>query len=173
MRSASVQAEGAGKGYIHKLCFYWELQLNSQELHPGCSFRLKPSSAVTPDSVESRCCLYPRAFELTPALYSCTKKKSLIWDLCFQGLKSLFQRRQTSLIFCRAEHGFILNTTLASCFPVASIQEHSCCKHSASIFYMKFHISVKINSNSEVGWESTIDLTAKLRSKSGRNSGNP
>lgn len=143
-------------GNIPKLCFNWKLQLSSQELHPRCSLKVKPSSAVTPYSVKLRCCLNPRAFDLTPALYSCTKKKSLIRDLCFQGLKSLFQRRQTSLIFCRAEQGFTLNTTLASCFPVVSIQEHSCCKCSASIFYAMFRIRIKINSNSEVGWESTL-----------------
>lgn len=65
-------------GYIHKLCFYWELQLRLQQLHLTCSLRVKPSSAVTPRSVKSRCSLYPRAFELTPAFYSCTKKPSKI-----------------------------------------------------------------------------------------------
>lgn len=64
-------------GYIHKLWFYLELQLSSQKLHSTCSLGVEPSSAVTPDSVKSRCCLYPGAFELTPALYSCTKRKKI------------------------------------------------------------------------------------------------
>lgn len=83
-------------------------------------------------------------------------KNPLWWNPYFQGLKNMFQRRQTSLMFCRAEEGFILNTTLASCFPVAPVQEHICRKHSASIFCAKFCIRLKINGNSEVGWESRL-----------------
>lgn len=116
--------------------------------------------------ISRRCYVYPKTFVLTSAFCSGTKKLCLLWNPYFQGLKSMFRRRQTSLIFCRAEESFILNTILASCFLVAPIQEHSCCKHSASIFCAKFCIRVKINGNSsglmwqlssEANWEEFVN----------------
>lgn len=96
------------------------------------------------------CCLLLLYFK------SNNKRKTTSYEISSsrQGLKSMLQRRQTLQMFYMAEEDFILNTTLALCLPVAPVQDYICCKHSASVFCPKLHIRVKINGNSQVGWES-------------------